>query len=93
MLKQEYLSAEGEPTAAASENPMLEEGPEGDHQQAAEVLQQQQGGAVAGASKSAQLQALQPAQAEAEEVTEPQVRQQNMPLLLPGKRTGELQDE
>ena len=65
---------------------MLEEGPEGNHQQADEVLQQQQGGAAAGASKTAQLQALQPAQAEAEGVAELQVRQQIMQLLLPRKR-------
>ena len=63
---------------------MLEEGPEGNHQQAAEVLQQQQGGAAAGAPKSAQMQALQPAQAEAEGVAEPQVRQQNVQLRLGG---------
>ena len=68
---------------------MLEEGPEGNHQQAAEVLQQQQGSAAAGAPKSAQLQALQPTQTEAEEVAGPQVRQQNVQLLLPGRRRGD----
>ena len=65
---------------------MLEEGPEGNHQQAVEVLQQQQGGLAAGPPKSAQMQAPQPAQAEADGGAEPQVRQQNVQLRLQGRR-------